>query len=215
MTFSDEQKAALTANLDTKHVRSREQSGRKLSYIEGWWAIAEANRIFGFENWDRSTYDLTCLHPPVENQNGNTVVSYSAKVRITVRHDGGEVQRVGCGYGSGISKNIGDAHESAIKEAETDAMKRALMTFGNPFGLALYDKKQENVGAPKEPAIDAAQKEEVIALLRKHGVPTGVFLKKGEISSVDELKAHNFANACQWIRKHPIPDDSPFKEEAA
>ena len=25
------------------------------------------------------------------------------------------------------------AHESALKEAETDAMKRALMTFGNPL----------------------------------------------------------------------------------
>jgi len=36
-------------------------------------------------------------------------------------------------------------HESAIKEAETDAMKRAFMTFGNPFGLALYDKQQTNV----------------------------------------------------------------------
>ena len=31
----------------------------------------------------------------------------------------------------------GEAHESAIREAETDAMKRALSTFGNPFGLAL------------------------------------------------------------------------------
>jgi hypothetical protein len=39
----------------------------------------------------------------------------------------------------------GEAHESAIKEAETDAMKRALSTFGNPFGLALYDKEQQNV----------------------------------------------------------------------
>ena len=37
------------------------------------------------------------------------------------------------------------SHESAIKEAETDAMKRALMTFGNQFGLALYDKDQKNV----------------------------------------------------------------------
>ena len=31
------------------------------------------------------------------------------------------------------------AHEIAIKAAETDATKRALATFGNPFGLALYD----------------------------------------------------------------------------
>ncbi len=43
---------------------------------------------------------------------------------------------------------------SAIKEAETDAMKRALMTFGNPFGLALYDKDQANVvDEPDERAV--------------------------------------------------------------
>ena len=45
------------------------------------------------------------------------------------------------------------AHESAIKEAETDATKRALMTFGNQFGLALYDKEQREVAdkAPRSP----------------------------------------------------------------
>jgi hypothetical protein len=42
---------------------------------------------------------------------------------------------------------LGQAHESALKEAETDAMKRALMTFGNPFGLALYDKAQRQVSS--------------------------------------------------------------------
>src|SRR5205085_8683411 len=53
--------------------------------------------------------------------------------------------REGVGAGHGIDVDCGQAHESAIKEAETDAMKRALMTFGNPFGLALYDKEQANV----------------------------------------------------------------------
>jgi hypothetical protein len=45
----------------------------------------------------------------------------------------------------GIDADCGLAHESAIKEAETDAKKRALMTFGNQFGLALYDRAQTNV----------------------------------------------------------------------
>ncbi|MFM9102460.1 MAG: Rad52/Rad22 family DNA repair protein [Cyanobium sp.] len=45
----------------------------------------------------------------------------------------------------GFDVDLGQAHESALKEAETDAMKRALMTFGNPFGLALYDKQQREV----------------------------------------------------------------------
>ncbi len=45
---------------------------------------------------------------------------------------------------------LGEAHEAALKEAETDAMKRALTTFGNLFGLALYDKEQAGVrGAAK------------------------------------------------------------------
>ncbi len=36
-----------------------------------------------------------------------------------------------------------------MKAAETDAMKRALATFGNPFGLALYDKTQAGVRRSK------------------------------------------------------------------
>ena len=55
--------------------------------------------------------------------------------------------REGSGAGHGIDADLGQAHESAIKEAETDAMKRALMTFGNPFGLALYDKQQREVSS--------------------------------------------------------------------
>ena len=38
--------------------------------------------------------------------------------------------------------------EDCIKAAETDATKRAFVTFGNVFGLALYDREQRNVGAP-------------------------------------------------------------------
>jgi len=56
--------------------------------------------------------------------------------------------------------DLGQAHESALKEAETDAMKRALMTFGNPFGLALYDKRQREVtssaAAPQHQSRSAA-----------------------------------------------------------
>ena len=39
----------------------------------------------------------------------------------------------------------GEAHELALKAAETDATKRALATFGNPFGLALYDRELAGV----------------------------------------------------------------------
>jgi Rad52/22 family double-strand break repair protein len=43
---------------------------------------------------------------------------------------------------------IGEAVDTAIKSAETDATKRALVTFGYCFGLALYDKDKAHVKAP-------------------------------------------------------------------
>lgn len=138
-SFSPGQSQALSAPLDRKHVTQRNQSGMRLDYIEGWHAISEANRIFGFDGWDRETADL--VHIGDEEVNGKWRVRYRARVRI---YAGGRF-RDGTGYGSGIAKDLGDAHESAIKEAETDATKRALMTFGNPFGLALYDKTRANV----------------------------------------------------------------------
>ena len=44
MGFSAKQVKALRRNLDYRSVRTREANGRELSYIEGWYAISEANR---------------------------------------------------------------------------------------------------------------------------------------------------------------------------
>jgi|SRR6185437_13009995 len=142
--FSEEQVAALKAKLDASVVCKRSQAGRQFSYVEGWHVIAEANRIFGFDSWHRETVEMRQLGEPRE-VDGKWRVAYMAKVKVEVFAGEKSVVREGCGYGSGIDKDVGSAHESALKEAETDAMKRALMTFGNPFGLALYDKDQENV----------------------------------------------------------------------
>lgn len=148
MTFTAEQIESLEAPLDPAHVAERKQMGTTLSYIEGWHAIAEANRIFGFDGWTRETVDLQQVRDPelVKSASGKETwrVGFICRVRVTV----GDVVREGTGFGSGAMPDLGDAYESAVKEAETDAMKRALMTFGNPFGLALYDKSRANVGKP-------------------------------------------------------------------
>ena len=70
---------------------------------------------------------------------------YSTKVRITVRAGGTVTVREGIGTGIGRSPSPRLAHEMGLKAAETDATKRALATFGNPFGLALYDREQAGV----------------------------------------------------------------------
>jgi hypothetical protein len=148
--FSPEQIAALSAPLDRSKVKQRDQGRAKVSYLEGWQAIAEANRIFGFDGWQRETIAVDCVNQSERSigRDGRSgwSVTYTARVRITVgATDAGPLIREGSGAGHGIDIDLGQAHESAIKEAETDAMKRALMTFGNPFGLALYDRLQRGV----------------------------------------------------------------------
>ncbi|QPN56540.1 RAD52 family DNA repair protein [Synechococcus sp. CBW1107] len=162
--FSPEQLAALSAPLDRANVRQREQGRSKVHYLEGWQVIAEANRIFGFDGWQRQTIAVRCVaqaerligaRGTSRDQKSGWGVTYTARVRVTVTAGGlAPLVREGSGAGHGIDVDLGQAHESALKEAETDAMKRALMTFGNPFGLALYDKRQREVtssAAPERP----------------------------------------------------------------
>lgn len=149
MSFDPTQVQALSDKLNAKHVKMRCASdGALLSYIEGWHAIAEANRIFGFDAWDRQTIATQCVWQGPFRQ--GQACSYIAQVRITVRAGDVVICREASGCGHGTGPTVGEAHESAIKEAETDATKRALVTFGNAFGLALYDKEQRAVrGVPR------------------------------------------------------------------
>jgi hypothetical protein len=110
---------------------------------EGWHAIAEANRIFGFDSWDRQTLAPRCHWAHL--QYGETLCFYSTKVRITVRAGDTVTVREGIGTGYGRAPQPELAHDMALKAAETDASKRAFATFGNPFNLVLYDREQTQV----------------------------------------------------------------------
>jgi hypothetical protein len=69
---------------------------------------------------------------------GSFLAVYTARVRISVHAGGATIIREGHGSGEGRSASPGEVHDTALKAAETDATKRALATFGKPFGLALY-----------------------------------------------------------------------------
>jgi hypothetical protein len=77
--------------------------------------------------------------------------AYIAKVRVSVLAGEEQIVREGTGAGYSAAGSLAEAHALAAKEAETDATKRALSTFGNPFGLALYDREQKNVRRAKAP----------------------------------------------------------------
>jgi Rad52/22 family double-strand break repair protein len=143
MGFSAKQVQALRRNLNSRHVRTREANGRELSYIEGWYAISEANRIFGFDGWDRETVESRCVL--TRENRGTFVAVYIARVRITAHAEGRTIIREGHGTGDGHGDSPGEVHDIALKAAETDATKRALATFGKPFGLELYRKDKKGI----------------------------------------------------------------------
>ncbi len=136
MGFSGRQLVALRRNLDNQVVRTREVNGREISYLEGWYVISEANRIFGFDGWSRETLETRCVL--ARENRGTFLAIYIARVRITIHADGTAIIREGHGTGEGRGTSPGDVHDISLKAAETDATKRALATFGKPFGLALY-----------------------------------------------------------------------------
>ena len=158
MEFTKEQVELLKEPILAKNVKERDgnQAGTfQLAYVEGWHVIDEANRIFGFDGWTSETIETNLV---AEEQK---CISYTAKVRITI----GDVIREGTGAGHGRFGSLGEKHESAIKEAETDARKRAFMQFGNQFGLSLYNGKDKSWKTNKgKPQIN---KGEVIETLRE------------------------------------------------
>jgi DNA recombination protein Rad52 len=153
--FTPEQEQLLAGKLDPANVKGRQgANGRKVSYLEGWHIIDMANHVFGFGCWDAETTEMLREHEPVhippteENPKGGVVVTFSAKVRVTVysQDHAKKIVRERTGGHRGFGITVGQAIEDAIKAAETDATKRAFVTFGNVFGLALYDREQRGVG---------------------------------------------------------------------
>jgi len=151
MGFTSTTTRKLRAKLNGDNIRTREWNGKTLSYIEGWHALSEANRIFGFDGWNRETVELKCIVESSTRQAPHC--AYIARVRISVQAGEEQVVREGTGAGYTAAGSLAEAHALAAKEAETDATKRALATFGNPFGLALYDREQKNVRRAKAPAV--------------------------------------------------------------
>ena len=134
-------------------IQSRQQSGQNLSYLDGHYIITKTNELLGHENWSYTVDRYTQVQDERKKGSGaneKPYIGYIAQVTVTW----GNVTRSDVGFGQGIDNDLGRAHESAIKEAATDALKRALRTFGQAFGLALYDKSGAHIADPSEPEPD-------------------------------------------------------------
>ena len=112
------------------------QGNTRVAYIEGWRVLELANETFGYDGWSSSLQQLVV--DSCTSQGGKHSVSVHAIVRVTLR--GGSYHE-DVGFGSATNMASEDvARDKALKEASTDAVKRALRMFGSSLGNCLYDK---------------------------------------------------------------------------
>lgn len=134
--------AELDAKIPRDEIVARKGGGGMvLSYLPGWYVIDRLNKVLGQGGWNALTSDP--IKVADTEQDGKYVVAYMVKVRLEARHLGAIFEDYG--YGDGKDNHPGKAHESAIKEAVTDGIKRCAKNLGMSMGLALYSKDQENV----------------------------------------------------------------------
>ena len=130
---------ALAQPLDSQLVSQRKgRGGRQFDYIEGHTAIDQANRIFGFGGWGYELVgDVTLRQIDQTDSRTGEVTStaaYSAVVKVSVP---GAPARTDVGF-QPVTDDSAEGHETAYKGCVTDALKRALRSFGHRFGNGLY-----------------------------------------------------------------------------
>ena len=140
---------ALGQPLDPSIVSQRKGRGGKVfDYLEGHVVIAQANRIFGHGGWGYELVGDVTLRQfeTVDTQSGEVTVhsAYSAPVRVTVA---GALPRTDLGTHP-VAEDTVDGHDTAMKGAVTDGMKRAFRGFGVQFGNGFYGGQPQATRSP-------------------------------------------------------------------
>ena len=133
---------ALAQPLDLGLVSQRKgRAGMIYHYLEGHTVIDQANRIFGHGGWGYGLVGEVTLRQfeTLDSRTGEVKTSsaYCAPVRVTVA---GAPSRTDVGFHA-VAEETSDGHDTALKGAVTDGLKRALRSFGVQFGNSFYGDK--------------------------------------------------------------------------
>lgn len=135
--------------------RVQERDGQ--SYLAHWDVRAHLTRMFHFGGWsEEATSPTRLVYEDLErtvggkqNPRPGVEVCYIAHRRLTILDPDTGVPL--CWYdGSGVGVAVmginsrGDAHDTAAKTAESDALKRCAINLGDQFGLSLYNDGSTN-----------------------------------------------------------------------
>lgn len=124
---------------------NRVHQAEGFSHVEAFDIRAMLIRIFGFAGWS-----LTETSPPVliyekeqalKNGKPGYAVAYRAHLALTIHTAEGDATYAGSAVGESTMPDYkrGDCHDTAIKTAESQALKRCATNLGDQFGLSLYN----------------------------------------------------------------------------
>lgn len=113
-----------------------------MSHLEAWDVRAHLIRVFGFGGWSADLLDCHVLYEQETTTRAGKPawkVGYRATVRLTIHATGATYTEAAAGESIMPDFKRGDAHDMAIKTAESQALKRCATNLGSQFGLSLYD----------------------------------------------------------------------------
>jgi len=119
------------------------KDGKGFAHLEAWDVRAHLIRIFGFAKWSAELVELEPIFETSIERDGKTrwTVAYRATMRLTI-FTGEMEDAIYTEAAVGDSQNNpsrADAHDMAIKTAESQAFKRCAINLGDQFGLSLYN----------------------------------------------------------------------------
>jgi hypothetical protein len=124
------------------------KDGKGFAHLEAWDVRRFLIRLFGFGGYSTDLLAASLVHeretpldPPNPKGKSKWTVVYRCAVRLTVRTGGQELGHWH-GVATGAAVNLpscADAHDLALKTADSQAVKRAATNLGDQFGLSLYN----------------------------------------------------------------------------
>ncbi len=131
------------------------RKGQVFDYLEGHVVIDQANSIFGYGGWGYELFGDVTLRQieTVDSETGEikTASAYSAPVRVTVA---GALPRTDIGVHPVVEDTL-DGHDTALKGAVTDGLKRAFRSFGLQFGNGFYGDQSPASASPRSERVPA------------------------------------------------------------
>ena len=130
--------------------QSRVKQAQGFSHVEAWDIRATLIRMFGFCGFSvMEVSPATCIYErerKLSSGKDGVAIAYKAHIAIVIHLPDGDVTYSGSAVGEAINQasNAGDAHDQALKTAESQALKRAATNLGDQFGLGLYDEGSTN-----------------------------------------------------------------------